>query len=78
MGIRRKRRKQHLDPEFDDLIRREEAMKTLQEWGDSEFGASEPRPNVRILSDAEWAIYQIKQVQEAEEHAGSNDARRSS
>lgn len=57
MGIRRKRRKQKLEPDFEDMIRREEAMRTLQKWGESEFGSSELRPNVRILSDAEWAEY---------------------
>lgn len=57
MGIRRKRRKQNLDPDFENMVRREEAMRTLQKWGESEFGSSELRPNVRIMSDAEWAEY---------------------
>jgi hypothetical protein len=60
MGIRRQRRKRRLEPDFNDLIRREEAMKTLQQWGDEEFGKSEPSTNVRILSDAEWAEYQTR------------------
>lgn len=58
MGIRRKRRKQNLDPDFEDMVRREEAMRTLQKWGESEFGSSELRPNVRIMSDDEWATYE--------------------
>jgi hypothetical protein len=62
MGIRRQRRKRRLEPDFDDLIRREEAMKTLQKWGNSEFGESDPHTNVRILSDVEWAEYQSRRI----------------
>jgi hypothetical protein len=59
VGIRRKRRKQKLEPEFEEMIRREEAMRTLSEWGDAEFGHHEPS-YVRILSDAEWAEHESR------------------
>jgi hypothetical protein len=60
MGLRHKRRKQRLEPDFEELIRREEAMKTLSDWGDAEFGSAEPHNYVRVLSDTEWAEYQSK------------------